>query len=61
MKKGYIEDGKNYSRAKIYKITVPEDGAYEYRVSGLNPTGIADDDYDFDVDIYDEDGNWNSN
>lgn len=61
MKKGYSEDGKNYSRAKIYKITVPEDGAYEYRVSGLNPTGIADDDYDFDVDIYDEDGNWNSN
>ena len=61
MKKGYIEDGTNYSRAKIYKITVPEDGAYEYRVSGLNPTGIADDDYDFDVDIYDEDGNWNSN
>ena len=61
MKKWYIEDGKNYSRAKIYKITVPEDGAYEYRVSGLNPTGIADDDYDFDVDIYDEDGNWNSN
>lgn len=61
MKKGYIEDGKNYSRAKIYKITVPEDGAYEYRVSGLNPTGIADDDYDFDVDIYDEEGNWNSN
>lgn len=61
MKKGYIEDGKNYSRAKIYKITVPEDGAYEYRVSGLNPTGIADDDYDFDVDIYNEDGNWNSN
>ena len=61
MKKGYNEDGKNYSRAKIYKITVPEDGAYEYRVSGLNPTGIADDDYDFDVDIYDEDGNWNSN
>ena len=61
MKKGYIEDGKNYSRAKIYKITVPEDGAYEYRVSGLNPTGIADDDYDFDVDIYDEDGNWHSN
>ena len=61
MKKGYIEDGKNYSRAKIYKITVPEDGAYEYRVSGLNPTGIADDDYDFDVDIYDEDGNWDSN
>lgn len=61
MKKGYIEDGKNYSRANIYKITVPEDGAYEYRVSGLNPTGIADDDYDFDVDIYDEDGNWNSN
>ena len=52
MKKGYSEDGKNYSRAKIYKITVPEDGAYEYRVSGLNPTGIADDDYDFDVDIY---------
>lgn len=61
MKKGYIEDGTNYSRAKIYKITVPEDVAYEYRVSGLNPTGIADDDYDFDVDIYDEDGNWNSN
>lgn len=61
MKKGYSEDGKNYSRTKIYKITVPEDGAYEYRVSGLNPTGIADDDYDFDVDIYDEDGNWNSN
>lgn len=61
MKKGYIEDGTNYSRSKIYKITVPEDGAYEYRVSGLNPTGIADDDYDFDVDIYDEDGNWNSN
>ena len=61
MKKGYSEDGKNYSRAKIYKITVPEDGAKEYRVSGLNPTGIADDDYDFDVDIYDEDGNWNSN
>lgn len=61
MKKGYSEDGKNYSRAKIYKITVPEDGAYEYRVSGLNPTGIADDDYDFDVDIYDEEGNWNSN
>lgn len=61
MKKGYIEDGTNYSHAKIYKITVPEDGAYEYRVSGLNPTGIADDDYDFDVDIYDEDGNWNSN
>lgn len=61
MKKGYSEDGKNYSRAKIYKITVPEDGAYEYRVSGLNPIGIADDDYDFDVDIYDEDGNWNSN
>ena len=61
MKKGYIEDGTNYSRAKIYKITVSEDGAYEYRVSGLNPTGIADDDYDFDVDIYDEDGNWNSN
>ena len=61
MKKGYTEDGTNYSRAKIYKITVPEDGAYEYRVSGLNPTGIADDDYDFDVDIYDEDGNWNSN
>ena len=61
MKKGYIEDGKNYSRAKIYKITVPEDGAYEYRVSGLNPTGIADDDYDFDVDIYDEDGYWHSN
>lgn len=61
MKKGYSEDGKNYSRDKIYKITVPEDGAYEYRVSGLNPTGIADDDYDFDVDIYDEDGNWNSN
>ena len=61
MKKGYIDDGTNYSRAKIYKITVPEDGAYEYRVSGLNPTGIADDDYDFDVDIYDEDGNWNSN
>lgn len=61
MKKGYIDDGTNYSRCKIYKITVPEDGAYEYRVSGLNPTGIADDDYDFDVDIYDEDGNWNSN
>ena len=61
MKKGYTEDGTDYSRAKIYKITVPEDGAYEYRVSGLNPTGIADDDYDFDVDIYDEDGNWNSN
>ena len=61
MKKGYSEDGKNYSRAKIYKITVPEDGAYEYRVSGLNPTGIADDDYDFDVDIYDEDGYWHSN
>ena len=61
MKKGYIEDGKNYSRAKIYKITVPEDGAYEYRVSGLNPTGIAADDYDFDVDIYDEDGYWHSN
>lgn len=61
MKKGYIDDGTNYSRCKIYKITVLEDGAYEYRVSGLNPTGIADDDYDFDVDIYDEDGNWNSN
>ena len=61
MKKGYIEDETKYSRAKIYKITVPEDGAYEYRVSGLNPTGIADDDYDFDVDIYDEDGNWHSN
>lgn len=61
MKKGYIEDGTNYSRSKIYKITVPEDGAYEYRVSGLNPTGIADDDYDFDVDIYDEDGHWLSN
>ena len=61
MKKGYTEDGTDYSRAKIYKITVPEDGAYEYRVSGLNPTGIADDDYDFDVDIYDEEGNWNSN
>lgn len=61
MKKGYTEDGTNYSRTKIYKITVPEDGAYEYRVSGLNPTGIADDDYDFDVDIYDEDGYWNSN
>ena len=61
MKKGYIDDGTNYSRCKIYKITVPEDGAYEYRVSGLNPTGIADDHYDFDVDIYDEDGNWNSN
>lgn len=61
MKKGYIDYGTNYSRCKIYKITVPEDGAYEYRVSGLNPTGIADDDYDFDVDIYDEDGNWNSN
>ena len=61
MKKGYTEDGTDYSRAKIYKITVPEDGAYEYRVSELNPTGIADDDYDFDVDIYDEDGNWNSN
>lgn len=61
MKKGYINDGTNYSRCKIYKITVLEDGAYEYRVSGLNPTGIADDDYDFDVDIYDEDGNWNSN
>ena len=61
MKKGYIDDGTNYSRCKIYKITVPEDGAYEYRVSGLNPTGIADDDYDFDVDIYDEDGYWHSN
>lgn len=61
MKKGYIDDGTNYSRCEIYKITVLEDGAYEYRVSGLNPTGIADDDYDFDVDIYDEDGNWNSN
>lgn len=61
MKKGYTEDGTDYSRAKIYKITVPEDGAYEYRVSGLNPTGIADDDYDFDVDIYDEDGYWHSN
>lgn len=61
MKKGYIDDGTNYSRCKIYEITVLEDGAYEYRVSGLNPTGIADDDYDFDVDIYDEDGNWNSN
>ena len=61
MKKGYTEDGTDYSRTKIYKITVPEDGAYEYRVSGLNPTGIADDDYDFDVDIYDEDGYWHSN
>ena len=61
MKKGYIDDGTNYSRCKIYKITVLEDGAYEYRVSGLNPTGIADDDYDFDVDIYDEDGYWHSN
>lgn len=61
MKKGYIDGETNYSRSKIYKVTVPEDGAYEYRVSGLNPTDIADDDYDFDIDIYDEDGCWLKN
>lgn len=61
MKKGYIDGETNYSRSKIYKVTVPEDGAYEYRVSGLNPTDIADDAYDFDIDIYDEDGCWLKN
>lgn len=57
LKKGYLDDGSYWARTKRYMFTPTSDGTYKFLVSGLNASGITDEnDYDFNMRIYDENG-----